>query len=97
MRWQGAEPGAGADEHPSNDDLARSELQLWRVYDAGGPEPRLKIRLCDGLEVPDWRAGPDLATALRGAEAQGWHAYDSEPGDATGEHSIVHLKLIVAR
>jgi hypothetical protein len=67
------------------------------VYDAGGPEPRLKVRFCDGLEVQDRRGGPDLATALRRAEAEGWHAFDSEPGNATGEHSIVHFKRIVAR
>src|SRR4051812_32053036 len=97
MGWRGAAPGAGADADPSTDDLARSELQLWHVYDAGGPELHLKVRFRDGVEVQDWRAGPDLATALRQAEAQGWHAFDSEPGNATGEHSIVHLKRIVAR
>jgi hypothetical protein len=49
------------------------------------------------MEVPDWRNGPDLADALRRAEAHGWHAYDSEPGGASGEHSIVHLTRTVPR
>ena len=73
-------------------EMARSEFDLWYAYDAGGPEPRLKVRYRDGIEVPDWQHGPDLASALQQAEDQGWHAYDTEPGDAPGEHSIVHLK-----
>jgi hypothetical protein len=93
---QGAEPGPAVDEDPSDDDPARSEFQLWHVYDAGGPEPRLRVRCRDGMEVPDWRRGPDLATALRQAEAEGWHAYDSEPGGAPGEHAIIHLKRILS-
>ena len=87
----------GADEDPADADMARSEFQLWHVYDADGPEPRLKVRFCDDLEVLDWRGGPDLTTVLRQAEARGWHAYDSEPGNAPGEHAIVHLKRIVPR
>jgi hypothetical protein len=79
------------------DGLACSEFDLWHVYDAGGPEPRLKVRRRGGMEVPDWRNGPDLAHALRRAKAHGWQAYDSEPGDAPGEHSIVHLKRTVSR
>jgi hypothetical protein len=93
----GGKPGSHADENPSDDALARSELQLWHVYDAGGPAAILKVRYCDGLEIPDWRCGPDLVTALRQAEAQGWHAYDSEPGSGPDEHSIIHLKRIVSR
>ena len=93
----GVEPGVGADENPSNDDLARSEFQLWRVYDAGGPVLILKVRYRDGVAVPEWRDGPDVATALRQAAGQGWRAYDCEPGAASGEHSIIHLKRIMAR
>jgi hypothetical protein len=36
-------------------------------------------------------------TALLRAGAQGWHAFDAEPGIATDEHSIIHLKRIVTR
>jgi hypothetical protein len=93
----GMNSGPGGDEGPSDVDLARSEYQLWQVYDAGGPALILKVRYCDGLEVQDWRRGPDLATALRKAEAQGWHAFDSEPGNAIDEHSIIHLSRIAAR
>jgi hypothetical protein len=85
------------DEDPTDDDMARSTFDLWHVYDAGGPEPLLKVRHRGGREVPDWRRGPDLATALRQAEAHGWHAYDSEPGGASGEHAIIHLKRIATR
>jgi hypothetical protein len=93
----GAGPGPDSDEDASDDGPARSEFQIWNVYDAGGPEPRLRVRCRDGLEVPGWRRGPYLATALRQAEARGWHAFDSEPGAAPFEHSIVHLKRIVPR
>ena len=91
---QGAEPGPGVDEGLSDADPARSEFQLWHIYDAGGPGPRLTVRYRDGLELPDWRRGPDFATVLRQAEAEGWHAYDWEPGNAPGEHAIIHLKRI---
>jgi hypothetical protein len=64
----------------------------WHVYDAGGPRLGLKVRYVEGDEVVDWRNGPDLFAALDLAEAQGWHAYDREPGDAPGEYAIVHLK-----
>jgi hypothetical protein len=87
----------GADQDLLDAEMARSEFDLWYVYDAGGPEPRLKVRRRGGVEVPDWWNGPDLADALRRAEAHGSHAYDSEPGDAPGEHSIVHLKRTVSR
>jgi hypothetical protein len=65
------------------------------VYDAGGAVACLKVRFHDDAELPDWRNGPDLAAALALAESEGWHAYDSEPGDALGERSIIHLKRIV--
>ena len=94
---QGAVPGPAVDEDRSDDDPARSEFQLWHVYDAGGTVPCPKVRSHGDVELPDWRRGPDLATALRQAEAQGWHAYDSEPGNAPGEHAIIHLKRIVPR
>ena len=93
----GAGPEPDSEEHASDADLVRSEFQIWNVYDAGGPEPRLRVRCRDGKEVPDWRRGADLATALRQAEAQGWHAFDTEPGHAPFEHSIIHLKRPVLR
>jgi len=42
--------------------------------------------------VPDWSDGPDLFEALRRAAADGWDAYDREPGEAPGEYAIFHLK-----
>ena len=62
------------------------------MYNAGGPRLRLKVRYRDDVEVPDWRDGPDLQEALDQAAAEGWHAYDFEPGIAPGEYAIVHLK-----
>jgi hypothetical protein len=94
---RGMNPEPSADEDSADVDLARSEFQIWGVYDAGGPVLILKVRYRDGLEVQDWRRGPDLATALREAEVQGWHAFDSEPGNAIDEHSIIHLKRIAAQ
>ena len=70
----------------------RTAFQLWHVYDAGGPELRLKVRYRDEAKVPDWRNGPDLSEALEQAAAEGWQAYDREPGDAPGEYAIVQLK-----
>jgi hypothetical protein len=95
--WRGAGREPAVDRDPSDGDLARSEFQLWHVYDAGGPVLSLKVRYRDDAEVPDWRRGPDLAPALDRAGAHGWHAYDSEPGEAPGEHAILHLKRIVPR
>ena len=91
------DPGPGADEDPSDVDLARSEFQLWHVYDVSGRVLILKVCNRDGVAVPEWRDGPDLATALWQAAGQGWRAYDCEPGAASGEHSIIHLKRIMAR
>ena len=87
--------GAALDELPTATGSGRSEYRLWRVYDAGGVVPCLKVRFHDDAEVPDWRRGPDLAAARARAAADGWHAYDSEPGNAPGEHSIIHLKRSV--
>ena len=42
--------------------------------------------------MPDWSDGPDLFEALRRAAADGWDAYDREPGEAPGEYAIFHLK-----
>ena len=81
----------------TDESLAYVEFDLWHVYHTDGLEARLRVRYRYDDELPDWRLGPDLATALRRAEAQGWHAYDSEPGDAPGEHAIIHLKRIVSR
>ena len=67
-------------------------FETWHVYDAGGASLRLKVRFRDGVEVIDWRDGPDLDAALQGAEGQGWRAYDREPGNAPGEYVIFHLK-----
>ena len=75
----------------SNDDTPDAEFELWRVYDAGGPVLSLKIRYREGVQQPDWQAGPDLPTALTEAAAHGWNAYDREPGDAPGEYAIIHL------
>src|SRR5690242_15430084 len=70
-----------------------AEFQLWRLYDAdaGGPALSLKVRFQNQVELPDWRAGPDLATALELASAEGWEAYDREPGATPGEYAIIHL------
>ena len=70
-RWVRGDPGPGTDKDPSDMNLARSELRLWQVYDAGGPVLSPKVHYCDGLEVLDWRHGPDLVTALLQAGAQG--------------------------
>ena len=69
-----------------------ADFETWHVYDAGGPTLRLKIRYREGLDVPDWRNGPDLFDALEQAAADGWDAYDREPGEAPGEYAIVYLK-----
>ena len=80
------------DEERAVDDRPDAEFATWHVYDAGGPMLRLKVRFRDGVETPDWEDGPDLCDALREAAAQGWQAYDREPGNAPGEYVIYHLK-----
>lgn len=80
------------DEEGTDDRQPDAEFETWHVYDAGGPALRLKVRFRGAAEVPDWRDGPDLDVALRRAAAEGWHAYDREPGDAPGEYVIYHLR-----
>jgi hypothetical protein len=75
-----------------DDERLGAELALWHVYDAGDPILRLKVRYRDGVEVRDWQDGPDLFEALERAEAEGWHAYDREPGEAPGAYAIFHMK-----
>jgi hypothetical protein len=79
-------------QEPEEDDLRGSEFVLWRVYDAGGPLLTLKVRYQDEQEVPNWQDGPDLFIALVQAAAEGWEAYDREPGNLPGEYAILHLK-----
>jgi hypothetical protein len=74
----------GDDSDPRTD----ADFDTWHVYDAGGPVLRLTVRFRQAGEVPDWRDGPDLFEALRRAAADGWEAYDREPG----EYAIYHLK-----
>ena len=78
------------DGHPY-DGTTGAEYETWHAHDAGGPTLRLKVRFRGGAEVPDWRDGPDLPEALEAAAAEGWHAYDREPGAAPGEYAIFHL------
>jgi hypothetical protein len=73
-------------------DRTRAEFETWHVYDAGGPTLRLKVRYREGVEVPDWRDGPDLLDMFERASAEGWHAYDREPGTAPGEYAIFYMK-----
>ena len=73
-------------------DAPCAAYQLWRIYDAGGPTLRLKVRYRDEVEVSDWRDGPDLPEALDQAAAAGWWAYDREPGNVPDEYAILHLK-----
>jgi hypothetical protein len=49
----------------------------------------LKVRYRNGVDVPDWRSGPDLLAALGRAEAEDWHAHDRERGEAPGR--VRHL------
>ena len=88
-------PTEESNHHPQaseEDDLLRSEFVLWRVYDAGGPLLSLKVRYWDEHEVPYWQDGPDLFTALEQAAAEGWEAFNREPGNLPGEYAIIHLK-----
>jgi len=72
--------------------VPRTEFETWHIYDVGGSELRLKVRHREGVEVPDWQGGPDLAAALEQAASVGWHAYDREPGTAPGEYAIFYMK-----
>src|SRR5687768_871666 len=73
------------------DDAVHAKYLLWHVYDAGGPTLCLKVRYHDDDEVHDWRDGPSLVDALEQATADGWRAFDREPGNAPGEYAIYHL------
>jgi hypothetical protein len=73
-------------------DLSRAEFETWHAHDAGGPNLRLRIRYRDGFEVPNWQDGPELPELFEHAAAEGWHAYDREPGEAPGEYAIFHMK-----
>jgi DsbC/DsbD-like thiol-disulfide interchange protein len=77
----------------ADDDLESvADFEIWRVYDAGGPSLRLVVRYREEIEEPDWRNGPDIFAALQQAAAEGWEAYDREPGEAPGEVTIYHMK-----
>ncbi len=78
--------------HDPDGSMGDAEYATWHLYDAGGPRLRLKVRFIEGSEVPNWRDGPDAAVALDRAEAQGWHAYDREPGASPEEYAILYLK-----
>jgi len=69
-----------------------AQFETWHVYDAGGPSLHLKVRYREGVEVPDWHDGLDLLDAFEHAAADGWHAYDREPGTAPGEYAIFYMK-----
>jgi hypothetical protein len=62
--------------------VPRTEFETWHIYDVGGPELHLKVRYREGIEVPAWEDGPELLAAFEQAAADGWHAYDREPGTA---------------
>lgn len=79
-------------EEADDDFQSGADFETWHVYDAGGPTLRLTVRSRQGVEVPDWRDGPDVFEALRQAAFEGWEAYDREPGDAPGEVTIFHMK-----
>ena len=78
--------------HDPADAASRPEYETWHLYDVGGPTLRLKVRYRNGAEVPNWRDGPDPDEALERAAAEGWEAYDREPGEARGEYAIFHLR-----
>ena len=75
----------------ADDSATGRSYQLWRLYDAGGPTLRLKVRYRDETEVPDWQHGPDVLEALAAAAVDGWHEFDREPGGWLGEYAIIHL------
>ena len=93
-----ARAAAGAQDGPDvhvdgpAGDAPRAEYETWHVHDAGGPTLRLKVRYREGVEVPGWRDGPDLLAAFEHAAAEGWRAYDREPGAAPGEYAIFYMK-----
>jgi hypothetical protein len=72
--------------------MSDAEFATWHVYDAGGSALRLVVRCVDWTEVPNWQHGPGLDEALERAAAEGWDAYDREPGEEPGEYAIFHLK-----
>ena len=80
------------DEEAADEFQSDSEFETWHVYDAGGPMLRLRVRYRGDVEIPGWRDGPELAAALGEAEAEGWQAFDREPGGRPGEYAIFHLK-----
>jgi hypothetical protein len=73
------------------EDAVQADHLLWHGYDAGGPTLCLKVRYRDDEEVHDWQDGPGLVDALEQAAADGWRAFDREPGNAPGEYAIYHL------
>jgi DsbC/DsbD-like thiol-disulfide interchange protein len=87
----GTRPDAEGCTMSGADERLDADFETWHVYDAGGPVLRLVVRYRDDAELPDWRDGPDLFAALDRAAAEGWHAYDREPGAAPGEYAIVYL------
>jgi hypothetical protein len=76
-----------------DNDAPRAEFETWHLHDAdpAGPLLRLKVRYRSGVEVPDWRDGPELPEVVEQAAAEGWEVYDREPGAAPGEYAIFHL------
>jgi len=79
------------DEEGTHDHLSDAEFETWHIYDAGGPVLRLKVRYRGDIELPGWEDGPELAVGLEQAEAEGWQAFDREPGGRPGEYAIVHM------
>jgi hypothetical protein len=75
----------------TDDTWPDAEFDEWHVYAVGSPIRSLRIRYRDAGEVPGWQDGPNVRTALRDAESQGWRVYDREPGAAPGEVTILHL------
>ena len=72
--------------------LSRAEFETWNAYDAGGPNLRLRIRFREGVEMPNWQDDPDLPEFFEHAEAEGWRAYDREPGQARDEYIVFHME-----
>jgi hypothetical protein len=79
-------------EDSDGDYRSDADFETWHVYDAGGPVLCLKVRYRERVEVPNWRNGPEVFEALQQAAAEGWDAYDREPGNVPGEYAIIHLK-----